>query len=128
MSNFNFSQINAKNSDDLSKFRKDKGFYKALTLVGLDPNAGHLREFAEIRLYRTPARNYACIWLRGAGMGHGQTGGWAGGYGYNREEAAIREAAEKHGISGEWFDGCKMLEALAGHLALETFLVVESFS
>lgn len=124
MSNFNFSALTVANDDKLANYRKEKGFYKSLVLVVLD--GGAIRDYAEIRFYRTAARNYACFWISNPVLGHGQTGGMAGGYGYDRAEAALSEAARKHGITGEWFDARKLLEALAQHIGAEVYSVIES--
>lgn len=124
MSQFNFSALNVTSDSKLTAFRKEKGFYKSIVLVGLDGN--RIADYAEIRCYRTAARNYACLWISNPITGHGQTGGMAGGCGYDREEAAISEAAGKHGITGDWFDGRKLLESLAQHIGLEVYSVIES--
>lgn len=122
MSTFNFSALNVAN-DKLMTYRKEKGFYKGLVLVVMDGD--NLREYAEIRFYRTAARNYACFWISAPVLGHGQTGGMAGGYGYDRAEAALSEAARKHGITGDWFDARKLLEDLAKHVNAEIYSVIE---
>lgn len=126
MSNFNFSGLNVAQDSKLISYRKEKGFYKALVLVVLD--SGAIRDYAEIRFYRTAARNYACFWISNPVIGHGQTGGMAGGYGYDREEAALSEAARKHGITGTWFNPRELLESLAQHIGVEVYSVIESHS
>lgn len=126
MSQFNFSALNVSNDPKLASFRKEKGFYKAIVLVGLDGN--RIENYAEIRCYRTASRNYACMWISNPITGYGQTGGMAGGYGYNREEAAISEAAKKHGIAGDWFDGRELLESLAEHIGLKVYTTIETYA
>ena len=123
---FQFNNMIAGNSDNLATYRRPNGYYKSLVLVAMFD--GTLHEVAEIRFYRTKSRNYACLWLTHDMVGYGQTGGMAGGYGYDREEAALSEAAGKHGITGDWFDGRRLLEALAAHLDFDTFKVIETYA
>lgn len=127
MNKFNFNNLNVNTTQKLDKFRKEKGFYKAVVLTGLHDN--EIKSFAEIRLYRTASTNYACFWIHSPVLGlYGQTGGKAGGYGYDREEAAINNAALEHGISGEWCNGRNLLEALANHLGLKVYTVIETYA
>lgn len=123
-STFNFTNMIAARDEKLASFRKENGFYKAFVLVGLDDN--QIKEYAEIRFYATKSTNYCCVWLHSEKTGYGQTGGKAGGYGYDREEAALSAAAAKHGISGQWFHAQSLLSALADHLGLTVYSVISS--
>lgn len=124
MNGFNFSSLNVNTTDNLQNYRKEKGFYKSLVLAGVYND--EIQTFAEIRYYRTQATNYACFWIHSPILGlYGQTGSKAGGYGYNREEAAIRNAAEKHGIiTPAYCDDRKLLESFAAFLGLKTYTVI----
>lgn len=123
---FDFSQMNVNAETSLKGFRKENGFYKSLSLVAL--HDGEIKSFAEIRHYATKATNYVCFWIHSPVLGlYGQTGGKAGGSGYDRSEAAVSEAARKHGIKvTAWCDQRQMLEALAKHLGLEVYSVIET--
>lgn len=123
---FDFSQMNVNSEESLKGFRKENGYFKSLTLVGM--YEGQIRSFAEIRHYATKATNYACFWIHSPILGlYGQTGGKAGGYGYDRSETAVSEAARKHGIKvPSWCDQTAMLEALAKHLGLGVYSVIET--
>ena len=123
--NFDFSCFSVSSDDKLTARRKN-GFYRAVSLVALVDK--EIKEIAEIRFYGTPSRNYACFWLTSPLTGYGQTGGSAGGHGYDREEAALSEAAGKQGITGEWFNAVNLMEALAEYLGLDVYKVVEHFA
>lgn len=123
---FDFSQMNVTSEHSLKGFRRDSGFYKSLTLVAMHEN--EIKSFAEIRHYATKATNYACFWIHSPVLGlYGQTGGKAGGYGYDRSEAAVSQAARAHGIKvPSWCNERELLESLAKHLGLETYYVIET--
>lgn len=124
MSNFNFSSL-VVTSNDIARFRKDNGFYRSLVLVGAVDF--QIKEYATIRFYRTKTRNYACFWMHNE-YGFGQVGAVAGGYGYDREEAALSSAARLMGITGDWFDAKQFLKAFADHLHLVVYDVIEAHS
>lgn len=123
---FDFSQMNVNSEESLKGFRKENGFFKSLTLVAM--HEGEIKSFAEIRHYATKATNYACFWIHSPILGlYGQTGGKAGGYGYDRSEAALSEAARKHGIKvPSWCDQRVMLEEFAKYLGLSVYSVIET--
>ena len=127
-STFNFSNINVNNTESLKDFRKEKGFYKSLTLVGL--HEGEIESFAEISYYATKATVYVCFWIHSPILGlYGKSGGKAGGYGYNRAEAALSSAAGKLNIGvPSWCDEKALLEEFAKYLGLEVFSVIETNS
>lgn len=122
---FDFSHLSAQ-SASLKGLRRDKGFYSAVSLVGL--LEGKIKALAEIRYYRTPATNYACFWLHSPILGlYGQSGGKASGYGYGREEAARRIAAEAHGIVvNGWCDERLLLESFAEYLGVKTYEIIKA--
>lgn len=124
--NFNFSQMNVDSTESLKPFRKENGFYKSLTLVALHNN--EIKSFCEIRHYATKATNYCCVWIHSPVLGlYGQTGGKAGGCGYDRSEAAFSEAVNKMGIkTPSWADQRNFLEDLAKHLGLEVYSLIET--
>lgn len=123
---FDFSQMNVTSEHNLKGFRRESGFYKSLTLVAMHEN--EIKSFAEIRHYATKATNYACFWIHSPVLGlYGQTGGKAGGYGYDRSEAAVSQAACAHGIKvPAWCNEREMLEALANYLGLKVYSVIET--
>lgn len=123
---FDFSKMNVQSTESLKNYRKENGYFKSLSLVALHGN--EIKSFAEIRHYRTAATNYVCFWIHSPVLGlYGQTGGKAGGYGYDRSEAALSEAAKKHGINvPSWCDERQLLEGLAKHLGLQVYSVIET--
>lgn len=84
--------------------RKEKGFYKQLTLVVVEPRQlasdKPLRELATVRLYSTNSRNYACVWIGDSKNNvYLSAGAFAGGYGYHRESAAMSYALDYCGVT-----------------------------
>ena len=75
--------------------RKEKYFSKAY--IGVAVVGGDIREVVDLRLYETPRRTYACIWLFGK-MVYRNGSGYAGGYGYHLASAAAGQAIENAGI------------------------------
>lgn len=125
---YDFSQMVVTSSTDLRNFRKENNFYKAVHLVGLIDN--EIKDLAEIRFYTTGKTNTAIFWMHCPILGmYGHTAGKAGGYGYNREDAAFMQAVEKMGVK---FDGYatprQFFEALAKHLGVKVFSVIESYA
>lgn len=51
-----------------------------------------------LRLYATPSRYYACIWVSSNPF-YVSGGGYAGGYGYHKASAAAQAAMEDAGIN-----------------------------
>lgn len=89
---------------------------------------GNTYHSVEVRFYRTAARNYVCVWIHTSELGlWGQQGGMAGGYGYNREEAALNQAIRKFNIKTPDFMDCRdFMEAFAKYLGYKVFEVVET--
>lgn len=125
-SSFNFSNIVVESTESLKGFRKENGYYKSLSLVAL--YGEEIRSFAEIRYYATKATSYVCFWIHSPILGlYGQVGGKAGGYGYNRSEAALSQAASKFNIDvPSWCDERALLEEFAKYLGLEVYSVIET--
>lgn len=123
---FDFSQMVVDSTTPMKDFRRENGFYKSLTLVGLHEK--EIKSFAEIRHYATKATNYVCVWIHSPLLGlYGQTGGKAGGYGYDRSEAAFSEAVAKFNIkTPSWADQRVFLEEFAKHLGLNVYSVIET--
>lgn len=123
---FDFSQMNVDSTQDMHGFRRENGYYKSLTLVAL--HDGEIKSFAEIRHYATKATNYCCVWIHSPVLGlYGQTGGKAGGFGYNRSESAFSSALAKMNIKTPgWADQRLFLGELANHLGLTVFSVIET--
>lgn len=125
-STFDFSKMVVESTESLKGFRKENGYYKSLSLVGLHDN--QIKSFAEIRHYATKATNYVCFWIHSPILGlYGQVGAKAGGYGYDRSEAAISQAARKFNIDvPSWCDQQTLLEELAKYLGLKVYSVIET--
>lgn len=77
--------------------RKENKFQEAFLLMAI--YKGELIQIAELRIYGTNAKNYACFWLHDKKSNTYCSGsGSAGGYGYHRPSAASNEAIESAGI------------------------------
>ncbi|UYL04486.1 hypothetical protein EPNKCIFM_00184 [Klebsiella phage KP13-16] len=55
-STFDFSKMVVESTESLKGFRKESGYYKSLSLVGLHDN--QIKSFAEIRHYATKATTF----------------------------------------------------------------------
>ena len=86
---------NSDKSNTISNNRKEKNYIGQYTL--LDKNTCEV--WAELRLYATPSRHYACFWLFGRDNGCLCGGAYAGGYGYHRASAAADAAIKRTGIT-----------------------------
>ena len=124
---FDFSQMVA-TSSDLGNMRKSNNFYKATHLVALVDD--EIKDLAEIRYYGTGKINTAILWMHSTILGlYGSAAGKAGGYGYNREEAARSQAIEGFGITvPSWCDEREFFEALADHLGVKVYSIVSSYA
>jgi len=111
---------------DLRNFRKDKNFYKAAHLVGLVE--GKIEDLAEVRFYGTGKTNTAILWIHSSILGlYGSEAGKAGGYGYNREDAAFQSAVCSMGITGTGYHTPRdFFDALAKYLGVSVYSIVES--
>ena len=78
---------------DLHKFRKESKFHSQFSV--LDRNTG--QEIAIARFYDTETRVYCCLWIHGH-KASGSGAGFAGGYGYHKESAALEHAINRAGI------------------------------
>ena len=87
-----------KSCDKTHKYRKEKGFYRQITMI--DSRDGSA--IVTARFY-WPGRDgasrcYACIWINGDSV-YGHAGGYAGGYGYHKESAALSDAIGRAGVT-----------------------------
>jgi hypothetical protein len=96
MSSVKVTQFNLTEGGNMTSHRKEKNFYRSYVLVGITD--GSIKEFAEVKLYATASRIYACAWIHGQGQyGHGS--GYAGGYGYDKSQAAAHKALTSAGVA-----------------------------
>lgn len=127
--NTDFDFAGLKEVRDLRNCRRENGFYKSLALVVLDHKMD-LKEVATILFYRAPRGNtfYCVVWVHEAGHEfYATTGGKAGGYGYDKEEAALREAIEAMGVkAGDYAYPEKFLIGLARHFGYKKAKVIEA--
>jgi len=88
--------------------RKENKFSKQFTVLvnGRDYDGKPcLNELIQLRIYWTDSRAYACIWIDGGKNKFYASGsGFAGGYGYHKESAAMEEALESAGIVIDYRD------------------------
>lgn len=97
-----------------SNHRKEHAFSKQYTLVHFKDN--QIKLALEVRIYRTKSRSYACVWLRGED-GWNSGSGFAGGYGYCKDSAAVHTAFTNAGI--------ELSESISGrgHTAIRTAII-----
>lgn len=74
---------------------RQKGWAKTISIVGQNTD-GELQAFAEVRIYETPSRTYACVWLFFGGRPCASA--MVDGGGYAQEPFAISDALEKLGV------------------------------
>ena len=88
-------------SENIHKHRRESTFRRQLSLIDLDDQS----ELATVRFYGKGSRNYCCIWLHN-GATYASGSGWAGGYGYHKDSAAMQSALQDAGFTfAENFDG-----------------------
>lgn len=121
-----FSQMVVDSSVNIGKHRKEKNFYKTIHLVGLVEN--EIRDLAEVRFYGTGSTNTAILWIHSPILGlYGSTYGKAGGYGYNREDAAFQQAVDAMYVNYTGYLAPRtFFERLAQHLGVSVFTIIES--
>lgn len=100
-------------SSDVTANRKEKNFYKELAAIIILQD-GSTKTIC-FRFYATASKHYCCVFAS-LGSEWLHTSGNAGGYGYNRESAALYDALKKAGIdfsglsgSGQCEEALKML-------------------
>jgi hypothetical protein len=80
------------------KFRKEEHFYKQFSVINTAKSERFAHSAVILRLYATPSRIYACLWIN-EGDHHLSGGGYAGGYGYHKASAAAQAAISAAGIT-----------------------------
>lgn len=115
-------------SEDIHKHRKENSFRRQLSLVDLADG----EEVACIRFYGMGNRAYCCAWFHNSGQ-HARGSGWAGGYGYHKDSAAMQAALYDAGFRfSEPFDGVgetgerQALEAIASWLGIPAFVIIKA--
>lgn len=123
---YDFSQMVVTSSTDLRSARKEKNFYRAVHLVGLVD--GEIKDLAEVAFYGTGKTNTAILWIHSPILSlYGATTGKAGGYGYNREDAAFQSALRGMGIKSTGYELPRdFFPALADYLGVKVYSVIES--
>lgn len=80
------------------KFRKEEHFYKQFSVINTTKSERFAHSAIILRLYATPSRIYACLWIN-ENAHHLSGGGYAGGYGYHKASAAAQDAIIAAGIT-----------------------------
>jgi hypothetical protein len=89
--------INELKSDSLSKYRKDKGFYKSIHVIN-----ENFDNILKINLYRTSSKHYYCLWINDKKKDlHIHNGESVYGYGFDREKAVIMGVLDKIGFHSD---------------------------
>lgn len=120
--------------------RKEKNFVAQYTVVALATD-NTMRDIIQARIYSTPSRHYACIWVKSnSGMAQDNAlangvyvsgGGYAGGGGYHRASAAMQMAIDDAKIvlkedidgrgEGAMIDALKAIARALGYSTFEVF-------
>ncbi len=115
-------------SDTVHKHRRESSFRRQISLVDLDDGA----EVVCVRWYGKGERAYCCVWIHWPGH-HARGSGWAGGYGYHKDSAAMQSAMRDAGIVfAQSFDGVgstgedDALRALVHWLDVPRFVLVKA--
>jgi len=110
--------------------RKDGKLYESWAVVGYSRGKG-IKEVAALRIYATPARMYACIWLHSEPYASGS--GWVDGAGYHLPSAAASNAMKDAGIHlsesiyGRGIDAIReAMEAIARYYGYSIYHVVHA--
>lgn len=121
-------EFTPRRSEDVHKHRKESSFRRQLSLVDLDDG----EEVVTVRFYGNGERNYCCAWT-GRAAQHASGSGWAGGYGYHKDSAAMQSALKVAGFTfAEPFDGVgetgetAALEAIARWLDVPRFAIIKA--
>lgn len=101
--------IEPKIDSNVSKFRKDKGFFSSFSAIVQDEKGG-MFSAVDLRFYSVGRDGmspvYACVWINGKGQGCTSGGGKASGCGYHKASAAAQAAFESAGVTlSEPIDG-----------------------
>ena len=115
-------------SEDVHKHRKESTFRRQLSLVNLADG----EEVATIRFYGKGERSYCCAWFHKSGQ-YARGSGWAGGYGYHKDSAAMEFALNAAGWRfDKYFSGVGetgehgALEAIARWLNIPRFVIISA--
>jgi len=106
--------------------RKENNFHNGYKLLSFD--GGEFHEIMDIRVYRTDRTCSACLWYCHAGV-YCSGSAKASGYGYDKEECAVKSAFIGAGfiIEGSSHTSPERLcEAVAKWLCLENWTIVRS--
>lgn len=103
----------------LMTYRKENGFYKQISVIDNKTK----KELITVRYYATSTRVYCCVWIFLTEQNiYLHAGGYAGGYGYHKQSAALEDALHKLGfVFAAGFGGCgdsaeiHALEAILKH-------------
>lgn len=121
----NFSPKDAINA---RAHRKENKLYRAYKLFDLD----NKRELVDLRVYFPKTVCYACLWMRSDNPNTLCTGSAkAGGYGYDKTEAAVKSAFIAAGVTLEHqyneHRPTAILEALAEYWGVKNFHIFEAW-
>jgi hypothetical protein len=90
-------QITIKQRDGIKRtHRKENGLHRGYKVLAIDNNR-KVHHAVDCRLYWPAERVYCCIWYSNGEI-YGSGSGYAGGYGYCKQSAAIADALIACGI------------------------------
>lgn len=108
--------------------RKENKLYRAYKLFDCESKD----ELVDVRVYWAGHTCYACVWMRGNKKGERATGSAkAGGYGYDKQESAVKSAFQAAGVEIEdrynHHEPTQILHALAVFFGLTNYHIFEAF-
>lgn len=117
-----------KNAINAKAHRKENKLYRAYKLFDCESKD----ELVDVRVYWAGHTCYACVWMRGNKKGERATGSAkAGGYGYDKTEAAVKSAFIAAGVTLEHqyneHRPTAILEALAEYWGVKNFHIFEAW-
>ena len=77
--------------------RKENNFVREYACINKVSEL-HYTDPIIVRIYQTDSRVYACLWINHHPV-YASGSGWAGGYGYHKESAAVASAIRSAGIT-----------------------------
>lgn len=118
--------LSFKPADNLNgkSHRKETAFHGSYKLFDLDTKS----EVVDLRLYWPGSVCYACLWVGGEQRATGSAK--AGGYGYDKEEHAVKLAFQSAGFVLEnaynWHNPEDILEAVASYMGITNFHIFKA--
>lgn len=107
--------------------RKEDKLFRAYKLFDCESKD----EVVDLRVYWAGSTCYACVWMRGTEGKRATGSAKAGGWGYDKQEAAVKSAFQAAGVEIEepysHHEPTQILHALAAFYGLTNYHIFEAF-